>query len=303
MGVFPSADLRIGGTPLIALTRLQRALGLSARILAKAEMFNLTGSAKDRPARAILDAAEERGELSKGGTIVEATSGNFGISLAALGAMRGYHVILVLPDHTDEARKALLRAYGAELVLTDGEEGMAGAVRKAETLKTELQAYLPSQFCNPLNPKAHTETGKEIYEDAEGCIDAFVAGVGTGGTITGVGKYLKRRLPALRVIAVEPQGSPFLSEGRVGEHAITGIGAGFLPKTLDVSVIDEIVTVRDEDAADHARLLAQKEGVFAGVSSGAALWAAANVAKRKEFLGKTIAVLLPDSGDRRLSAI
>ncbi len=301
--IYISADQLIGRTPLLELTRIQKELGLHARILAKLEAFNPSGSVKDRIAKAMLDDAEAAGQLKPGATIIEPTSGNTGIGLAAVGAARGYRVILVMPETMSVERRAMMKAYGAELVLTEGAKGMRGAIEKAEELAAETPgSFLPRQFQNPSNPRIHRETtGPEIYEDTDGHLDLFVAGVGTGGTITGVGTYLKARNPGIRVVAVEPAGSPVLSTGRVGPHKIQGIGAGFVPDTLDPAIYDEILTVEESDAFATGRLLGRREGVLAGISSGAALWAAVQLARRPENEGKTIVVLLPDTGDRYLS--
>ena len=301
MSVCSSVDRLIGSTPLLELGNIQREAGLSARLLAKLEYLNPAGSVKDRVARAMIDDAEARGLLRPGSVIVEPTSGNTGIGLAAVAAARGYRLIIVMPEDMSKERRRLLRAYGAELVLTAG--GMEGAIAKAEELAAEIPgAFLPGQFGNPANPAAHyASTGPEIWRDTGGQVDVFVAGVGTGGTVTGAGRYLKEQNPLVKVVAVEPAGSPVLSGGAPGAHKLQGIGAGFVPQVLDRAVIDEIVTVGDEDAFAAARLLARKEGVLAGISSGAALRAAIQVAGRPESRGKTVAVLLPDGGDRYLS--
>ena len=301
MSVCSSVDRLIGSTPLLELGNIQREAGLSARLLAKLEYLNPAGSVKDRVARAMIDDAEARGLLRPGSVIVEPTSGNTGIGLAAVAAARGYRLIIVMPEDMSKERRRLLRAYGAELVLTAG--GMEGAIAKAEELAAEIPgAFLPGQFGNPANPAAHyATTGPEIWRDTGGQVDVFVAGVGTGGTVTGAGRYLKEQNPLVKVVAVEPAGSPVLSGGAPGAHKLQGIGAGFVPEVLDRAVIDEIVTVGDEDAFAAARLLARKEGVLAGISSGAALRAAIRVAGRPESRGKTVAVLLPDGGDRYLS--
>ena len=301
MSVCSSVDRLIGSTPLLELGNIQREAGLSARLLAKLEYLNPAGSVKDRVARAMIDDAEARGLLRPGSVIVEPTSGNTGIGLAAVAAARGYRLIIVMPEDMSKERRRLLRAYGAELVLTAG--GMEGAIAKAEELAAEIPgAFLPGQFDNPANPAAHyATTGPEIWRDTGGQVDVFVAGVGTGGTVTGAGRYLKEQNPLVKVVAVEPAGSPVLSGGAPGAHKLQGIGAGFVPQVLDRAVIDEIVTVGDEDAFAAARLLARKEGVLAGISSGAALRAAIRVAGRPESRGKTVAVLLPDGGDRYLS--
>ena len=301
MSVCSSVDRLIGSTPLLELGNIQREAGLSARLLAKLEYLNPAGSVKDRVARAMIDDAEARGLLRPGSVIVEPTSGNTGIGLAAVAAARGYRLIIVMPEDMSKERRRLLRAYGAELVLTAG--GMEGAIAKAEELAAEIPgAFLPGQFDNPANPAAHyATTGPEIWRDTGGQVDVFVAGVGTGGTVTGAGRYLKEQNPLVKVVAVEPAGSPVLSGGAPGAHKLQGIGAGFVPQVLDRAVIDEIVTVGDEDAFAAARLLARREGVLAGISSGAALRAAIRVAGRPESRGKTVAVLLPDGGDRYLS--
>ena len=301
MSVCSSVDRLIGSTPLLELGNIQREAGLSARLLAKLEYLNPAGSVKDRVARAMIDDAEARGLLRPGSVIVEPTSGNTGIGLAAVAAARGYRLIIVMPEDMSKERRRLLRAYGAELVLTAG--GMEGAIAKAEELAAEIPgAFLPGQFGNPANPAAHyASTGPEIWRDTGGQVDVFVAGVGTGGTVTGAGRYLKEQNPLVKVVAVEPAGSPVLSGGAPGAHKLQGIGAGFVPQVLDRAVNDEIVTVGDEDAFAAARLLARKEGVLAGISSGAALRAAIQVAGRPESRGKTVAVLLPDGGDRYLS--
>ena len=301
--IYTSADQLIGRTPLLELARLARAEGLEARLLAKLECFNPAGSVKDRVARAMIGDGEARGLLKPGGTIIEPTSGNTGIGLAAVAAARGYRVIIVMPDTMSVERRRLMAAYGAELVLTPGAQGMAGAIQRAEELAREIPgSFLPGQFVNPANPAAHrASTGPEIWADTEGRVDVFVAGVGTGGTITGVGEYLKSQNPSLRVVAVEPASSPVLSQGRAGKHGIQGIGAGFVPQALNTAVYDEILPVEDGDALDTARRLGRTEGVLAGISSGAALWAALRIAKRPESRGKTIVALLPDGGDRYLS--
>ncbi len=301
--IYTSADQLIGRTPLLELARLARAEGLEARLLAKLECFNPAGSVKDRVARAMIGDGEARGLLKPGGTIIEPTSGNTGIGLAAVAAARGYRVIIVMPDTMSVERRRLMAAYGAELVLTPGAQGMAGAIQRAEELAREIPgSFLPGQFVNPANPAAHrASTGPEIWADTEGRVDVFVAGVGTGGTITGVGEYLKSQNPSLRVVAVEPASSPVLSQGRAGKHGIQGIGAGFVPQALNTAVYDEILPVEDGDALDTARRLGRTEGVLAGISSGAALWAALRIAKRPESRGTTIVALLPDGGDRYLS--
>lgn len=301
--IYTSADQLIGRTPLLELTRIEQELGLKARLLAKLEACNPSGSVKDRIAKAMLDDAEAAGLLKPGATIIEPTSGNTGIGLAAVGAARGYRVMLVMPETMSVERRALMKAYGAELVLTEGAKGMRGAIERAEALAAEIPgSFLPRQFQNGSNPRIHRETtGPEIYEDTDGQVDIFVAGVGTGGTITGVGTYLKARDPGVRVVAVEPAGSPVLSQGKAGPHKIQGIGAGFVPDVLDTGIYDEIIPVAEQDAFAAGRLLGRREGVLAGISSGAALWAAAELARRPENEGKTIVVLLPDTGDRYLS--
>lgn len=301
--IYTSADQLIGRTPLFELTHIEKEFGLSARILAKLELFNVTGSVKDRIAKAMIDDAEKSGRLKPGSTIIEPTSGNTGIGLASVGTARGYKVIIVMPETMSVERRQLIKAYGAQIVLTDGAKGMKGAIEKAEELlKTEANAFIPGQFENPANPEAHFKnTGPEIFEDADGKIDYFIAGVGTGGTLTGVGKFLKKKIKDVKIIAVEPSSSPVLSEGKAGAHKIQGIGAGFVPKVLDTEIYDEIITVANEDAFEKGALVGNKEGVLVGISSGAALHAAIQVAKHPEADGKTIVVLFPDSGDRYLS--
>ena len=303
MRVYTSAEQLIGGTPLLELTHIEKEEALQARLLAKLEYLNPAGSAKDRAAKAMLDDGEARGLLKPGSVIIEPTSGNTGIGLASVAAARGYRVMIVMPDTMSVERRQLMRAYGAELVLTEGAKGMAGAIARAEELAREIpNSFIPGQFVNPANPAAHrASTGPEIWADTEGRVDVFVAGVGTGGTITGVGEYLKSQNPSLRVVAVEPASSPVLSQGRAGKHGIQGIGAGFVPQALNTAVYDEILPVEDGDAFDTARRLGRTEGVLAGISSGAALWAALRIAKRPESRGKTIVALLPDGGDRYLS--
>ena len=293
----------IGHTPLLKLNRFAAENGLEATILAKLEYFNPAGSVKDRIARAMLDDAEAKGLLKPGAVIIEPTSGNTGIGLAAVSAARGYRMILTMPETMSVERRKLLKAYGAELVLTDGSKGMKGAIAKAEELAAEIpNSFIPGQFTNPANPAAHrASTGPEIWEDTDGKVDIFVAGVGTGGTLTGVGEYLKSKNPNIQVVAVEPAGSPVLSQGKAGPHKLQGIGAGFVPETLNTSVYDEIISVENEDAFTTGRALARKEGLLVGISSGAAVWAAAQLAKRPENKGKRIVVLLPDTGDRYLS--
>ncbi len=301
--IYTSVDQLVGKTPLLELTNLERQFGLKARLLAKLEYLNPAGSAKDRVAKYILNDAEEKGILTKDSVIVEPTSGNTGIGLAAIAAARGYRVIIVMPDSMSAERRLLMTAYGAELVLTEGAKGMGGAIAKAEELAKEIPgAFLAGQFVNPANPRAHFETtGPEIWEDTDGAVDFFVAGVGTGGTITGTGSYLKSKKPQVQIVAVEPSDSPVLSQGKAGAHKLQGIGAGFIPEILDTDVYDEIITVTSKDAFETGRMLGKREGVLVGISSGAALWAAIEVAKRPENEGKTVVVLLPDTGDRYLS--
>ena len=301
--IYTSADQLIGRTPLLELTRIEQEENLPARILAKLECLNPAGSVKDRAAKAMIDDAEARGLLRPGAVIIEPTSGNTGIGLASVAATRGYRVIIVMPETMSIERRQLMGAYGAELVLTEGDKGMAGAIARAEELAREIPgSFLPGQFDNPANSAAHrSSTGPEIWEDTGGAVDIFVAGVGTGVTITGVGQYLKERNPAVRIAAVEPEGSPILSGGRPGPHQLQGIGAGFLPKVLDTSIYDEIISVSDEDAFAAGRQMGRSEGILVGISSGAALWAAIQLARRTENQGKTIVTLLPDSGDRYLS--
>lgn len=301
--IYTSADQLIGKTPLLELTHIEKELGLKARILAKLEYFNPAGSVKDRIAKAMIDDAEKTGRLKKGSTIIEPTSGNTGIGLASVAVARGYRIIIVMPDTMSVERRQLMKAYGAELVLTEGAKGMKGAIAKAEELAKEIpDSFVPGQFVNKANPQAHFETtGPEIYEDTDGKVDYFVAGVGTGGTVTGVGKYLKSRNPAVKVVAVEPKSSAVLSTGVAGPHKIQGIGAGFVPEVLDTTVYDEIIPVENEEAFATGKEVGRKEGVLVGISSGAAVFAAIQVAKRPENEGKTIVVLLPDMGDRYLS--
>lgn len=301
--IYTSVEQLIGRTPLLELANLQREEGLEARILAKLECFNPAGSVKDRVARAMVDDAERRGLLRPGSVIIEPTSGNTGIGLAAVAAARGYRVIIVMPETMSPERRQLMRAYGAELVLTDGARGMQGAIDRAGELAGEIPgSFIPGQFANPANPAVHRETtGPEIWEDTEGKVDIFVAGVGTGGTVTGVGAYLKERNPAVKVVAVEPAASPVLSKGTAGSHKIQGIGAGFVPEVLDTGVYDEVIAVENEDAFAAGKLVGRKEGVLVGISSGAAVWAAVQLAKRPENRSKTIVALLPDTGDRYLS--
>lgn len=301
--VFKSADQLIGGTPLLELTHIEKEFGLKAKILAKLEYFNPAGSVKDRVAKAMIDDAEQKGLLIKGSVIIEPTSGNTGIGLASVAAARGYRIIIVMPETMSVERRQIMKAYGAELVLTEGAKGMKGAIAKADELAKEIpDSFVPGQFVNPANPKAHFEhTGPEIYADTDGKVDFFVAGVGTGGTITGVGGYLKSKNPDVKVIAVEPATSAVLSTGVAGAHKIQGIGAGFVPDVLDTKIYDEIIPVSNEDAFSTGKLIGKKEGVLVGISSGAALHAAIEVAKRPENEGKNIVVLFPDTGDRYLS--
>ena len=301
--IYTSADQLIGHTPLLELTHLEKAEGLKAKILAKLEYFNPAGSAKDRVAKAMIDDAEAKGLLKEGSVIIEPTSGNTGIGLAAVAAARGYRTIIVMPDTMSVERRQLLKAYGAELVLTEGAKGMSGAIAKAEQLAKEIPGgFVAGQFVNPANPEAHRQTtGPEIWEDTDGKVDIFVAGVGTGGTITGVGEYLKSKNPNVKIVAVEPAGSPVLSGGKPGPHKVQGIGAGFVPQVLNTSVYDEILPVENEDAFQTGRRIGSTEGVLVGISSGAAAWAALQLAKRPENEGKTIVALLPDTGDRYLS--
>ena len=301
--IYTSADQLIGRTPLLELTHIEKKFGLNARVLAKLEYFNPGGSVKDRVALAMIDDAEARGLLKPGSVIIEPTSGNTGIGLASVAAARGYRIIIVMPETMSVERRQLMKAYGAELVLTEGAKGMKGAIAKAGELAKEIPgSFVPGQFVNPANPKAHFETtGPEIWADTDGQVDYFVAGVGTGGTVTGVGRYLKSQNPAVRVVAVEPKSSAVLSTGVAGAHKIQGIGAGFVPEVLDTAVYDEIIAVADEDAFRLGRELGRSEGVLVGISSGAALWAAIELAKRPENAGKTIVALLPDTGDRYLS--
>ena len=301
--IYSSADQLIGKTPMLKLNNIEKKLELSANIYAKLEYFNPAGSVKDRIAKAMLDDAEKSGRLKPQSVIIEPTSGNTGIGLASVAAARGYRIIIVMPDTMSVERRQLMKAYGAELVLTDGARGMKGAIEKARELSVEIpDSFIPGQFENPANPQVHFDTtGPEIYEDTDGSVDIFVAGVGTGGTITGVGKYLKSKNPGIRVVAVEPASSAVLSKGVAGAHKIQGIGAGFVPDTLDVSVYDEIITVENESAFEMGRLVGRFEGVLVGISSGAALDAAVRLAKRPENAGKNIVVLFPDTGDRYLS--
>lgn len=301
--IYTSADQLIGKTPLLELTHLEKRFGLKARLLAKLEYFNPAGSVKDRATKAMLDDAEASGRLKPGSVIIEPTSGNTGIGLAAVAAARGYRIIIVMPDTMSVERRQLMKAYGAELVLSDGTTGMSGAIAKADELAAQIpDSFIPGQFVNPANAKAHYEsTGPEIFEDTDGEVDIFVAGVGTGGTITGVGEYLKSKKPDVKIVAVEPASSPVLSNGTAGAHKIQGIGAGFVPELLNTAVYDEVIPVQNEDAFAIGRLIGQQEGVLVGISSGAAVSAAIELAKRPENEGKTIVVLLPDTGDRYLS--
>ncbi len=301
--IYTSADQLIGKTPLLELTHTEKEAGARARILAKLEYFNPAGSVKDRIAKAMIDEAEAGGKLKPGSTIIEPTSGNTGIGLASVAAARGYRIIITMPETMSVERRQLMKAYGADLVLTEGSNGMKGAIAKAEELAKEIPgSFIPGQFVNPANPAAHrSTTGPEIWTDTDGAVDIFVAGVGTGGTITGVGQYLKKQNPAVKVVAVEPKDSPVLSEGRSGAHKIQGIGAGFVPEVLDTAVYDEIIPVSNEDAFAAGRLVGRREGILVGISSGAALHAAIQLAKRPENAGKTIVALFPDTGDRYLS--
>ena len=301
--IFTSADQLIGHTPLMELTNIEKKHGLKAKLLAKLEYFNPAGSVKDRIAKAMIDDAEAKGLLKPGSVIIEPTSGNTGIGLASVAAARGYRIIIVMPETMSVERRQIMKAYGAELVLTEGAKGMKGAIAKAEELSWEIpNSFIPGQFVNPANPKAHFETtGPEIFDDTDGKVDIFVAGVGTGGTVTGVGQYLKFRNPSVKVVAVEPKSSAVLSTGVAGPHKIQGIGAGFVPDVLDTKVYDEIIPVTNEDAFSAGKEIGRSEGVLVGISSGAALWAGIDLAKRPENAGKTIVVLLPDTGDRYLS--
>ena len=301
--IYTSADQLIGRTPLLELTHIEKAEGLEARVLAKLEYFNPAGSVKDRIAKAMIDDAEEKGLLKPGSVIIEPTSGNTGIGLASVAAARSYRVIIVMPETMSVERRQLMKAYGAELVLTEGAKGMKGAIAKADELAKEIpNSFIPGQFVNPANPAVHrATTGPEIWDDTDGQVDIFVAGVGTGGTVTGVGEYLKEKNPNVKVVAVEPAASPVLSKGTAGAHKIQGIGAGFVPDVLNTAVYDEVITVENDDAFAAGKQMGRAEGVLVGISSGAAVWAAVQLAKRPENKGKTIVALLPDTGDRYLS--
>ena len=301
--IFTSADQLIGKTPLLELVHIEKAQGLEAKVLGKLEYFNPAGSVKDRIAKAMIDDAEQKGLLKPGSVIIEPTSGNTGIGLASVAAARGYRIIIVMPETMSVERRQLMKAYGAELVLSDGTKGMKGAIAKADELAKEIpNSFIPGQFVNPANPAVHkATTGPEIWEDTDGKVDIFVAGVGTGGTVTGIGEYLKSRNPHVKVVAVEPAASPVLSKGVSGSHKIQGIGAGFVPDVLDTKVYDEVIPVENDDAFATGKLIGKKEGVLVGISSGAAVWAAIQLAKRPENKGKTIVALLPDTGDRYLS--
>lgn len=303
MKVYKKITELVGGTPLLEIENIEKEEQLEAKIYAKLEYFNPGGSVKDRVAKAMIDDAEEKGILKPGSVIIEPTSGNTGIGLASVAAARGYRLIIAMPETMSIERRNLMKAYGAELVLTDGAKGMKGAIEKANELAAEIPgSFIPSQFTNPANPEIHSRTtGVEIWDDTDGKVDIFVAGVGTGGTVSGVGKYLKSKNPDVKIVAVEPKGSPVLSEGKAGPHKIQGIGAGFIPETLDTKIYDEVIPVENEDAFTYGRLMAKTEGVLVGISSGAALWAAIQLAKRPENKGKTIVALLPDTGERYLS--
>jgi len=301
--IYRSADELIGRTPLLELSHIEQEFGLKAKLLAKLEYFNPAGSVKDRVAKKMLDDAEAKGILNKNSVIIEPTSGNTGIGLASVAAARGYRIIIVMPETMSVERRQLMKAYGAELVLSEGAKGMKGAIAKAEELAKETPgSFIPSQFTNPSNPEAHRlTTGPEIWEDTDGAVDFFVAGVGTGGTVTGVGEFLKSKNPNVKVVAVEPKSSPVLSEGKSGSHGIQGIGAGFVPEVLNTKIYDKVIAVTNEDSYSTGKLVGRKEGILVGISSGAALWAAIEIAKRPENAGKNIVVLLPDTGDRYLS--
>lgn len=301
--IYTSADSLIGRTPLLEITHIEKELGLKAKVIAKLEYFNPAGSVKDRIAKMMIDDAEAAGKLKKGSVIIEPTSGNTGIGLASVAAARGYKLIIVMPETMSVERRKLIKAYGAQIVLTEGAKGMKGAIAKAQELAAETpDSFIPGQFANPSNPKAHREgTAREIFEDTDGKVDVFVAGVGTGGTVTGVGEYLKEKNPNIRIVAVEPRDSAVLSTGVAGAHKIQGIGAGFVPDVLNTRIYDEIITVSNDDAFNTAKLIGKKEGVLVGISSGAAAWAAIEIAKRAEYEGKNIVVLMPDTGDRYLS--
>lgn len=301
--IYTSADQLIGHTPLLELVHMEKDYGLEARILAKLEYFNPAGSVKDRVAKSMVDDAESKGLLKPGSVIIEPTSGNTGIGLASVAAVRGYRIIIVMPETMSIERRQIMKAYGAELVLTDGTKGMKGAIEKAEELSKEIpDSFIPGQFVNPANPAAHkASTGPEIWEDTEGTVDIFVAGIGTGGTITGVGQFLKSKKPSVKIVGIEPASSPILTKGTSGSHKIQGIGAGFIPEVLDTKIYDEIIPVENEDAFAVGKQIGKSEGILVGISSGAALWAAIQLAKRPENKGKNIVVLLPDTGDRYLS--
>lgn len=303
MKVYGSVTELIGSTPLLELKKIEKEEGLGAKLFAKLELFNPGGSVKDRIAKAMIENAEQTGALKEGSVIIEPTSGNTGIGLCSIAAAKGYRIIITMPETMSIERRNLMKAYGAELVLTDGSKGMKGAIEKANELAKEIpNSFIPGQFVNPVNPATHEQTtGVEVWNDTDGTVDIFVAGVGTGGTVSGTGKALKARKPSVKVVAVEPKSSPVLSEGHAGPHKIQGIGAGFVPDTLDTTIYDEIITVQNEDAFDTGRFIARTEGVLVGISSGAALWAAIQLAKREENKGKTIVVLLPDTGERYLS--